>query len=41
MAAEGKDLHRVVKAAQHIIGMELPILDTVSAARLKKKANST
>ena len=37
--AECKDPHYVVKAAQHIIGMELPTLDTGYAARLKKKAN--
>lgn len=35
------DLHRVVKAARHIMGAELPTLDTVDAARLQKASVRT
>lgn len=39
-AVEGNDLHRVVKTAQRVVGMELPHLDFVYGTRKKKKANS-
>ncbi|XP_059843356.1 uncharacterized protein LOC132403735 [Hypanus sabinus] len=37
-AAERQDLHRVVKAAQRIVRMELPGLDTIYSSRLRRKA---
>lgn len=39
-AAERKDLQRVVKAAQRIVGTELPNLDNIYKSRLQKKASS-
>lgn len=39
-AAKRKDLQRVVRAAERIIGTELPDLDSIYISRLKKKAIS-
>eukprot|EP00064_Thunnus_orientalis_P017827 superscaffoldBa00003896_g17913 len=39
-AAEKKDLHRVVKVAQRIVGMELPNLNTIYVSQLRKKESS-